>query len=442
MTDYEPEDFREMLRRFLENGEEFDVAKFAKAAGLPGDPHALQSMISQLQAALARGGPGITDQLVRDTATKVAGAKSVSVDSPVGEAATTALNLASLWLDEVTSISPLTATPTLMTRPEWARATLAGWISIAEPVARSISTATERLLTEQMVDELGDEKRGALDALGRLSGSLFSLQLGQVVGQLATEVTSGSDLGFPLLDGSSEHELRAVLIPQNVTAFADGLDTPMADVLVYLAAREIAYARLFKHAKWLKLGLISSITAYANGISINSERIREAMEDLDLSDPQAIQRMMGDGALIPPKTDDQIAALARIETLLALIDGWVDTVTDRAVSRIPSKDAIAEMVRRNRAAGRPGEKALAGLIGIEARPRRLREAAAMWRAIDDAVGSDVRDSLWAHPDVLPTSDDIDDPRALITRLTGPAPAPDALDDELRRMLDDGAVDGE
>jgi putative hydrolase len=231
----------------------------------------------------------------------------------------------------------------------------------------------------------------ALDALGRLSGSLFSIQLGQVVGQLATEVTSGSDVGFPVLDGSSEHELRAVLIPQNVAAFSEGLETPMADVLVYLAAREIAHARLFKHAKWLKLALVSGITAYANGISINSEVLRDAMEDLDLSDPQAIQRMMGDGALIPPKTEDQIAALARIETLLALIDGWVDTVTDRAVSRIPTKDAIGEMVRRNRAAGRPGEKALAGLIGIEARPRRLREAAAMWRAIDDAVGGDVRE---------------------------------------------------
>ena len=442
MTDDEPEDFREMLRRFLENGEEFDMEKFAKAAGLPGDPHALQSMISQLQAALSRGGPGITEQLVRDTATKVANAQSVSTDSPVGEAATTALNLASLWLDEVTSISPLTATPTLMTRPEWARATLVGWISIAEPVARSISTATERLLTEQMGEELGADKRGALDALGRLSGSLFSIQLGQVVGQLATEVTSGSDVGFPVLDGSSEHELRAVLIPQNVATFSEGLETPMADVLVYLAAREIAHARLFKHAKWLKLALVSGITAYANGISINSEVLRDAMEDLDLSDPQAIQRMMGDGALIPPKTEDQIAALARIETLLALIDGWVDTVTDRAVSRIPTKDAIGEMVRRNRAAGRPGEKALAGLIGIEARPRRLREAAAMWRAIDDAVGSDVRDSLWAHPDVLPTSSDIDDPSALIARLTGPKPAPDAIDDELRRILDDGAVDGE
>ena len=440
MTDPESEDFREMLRRFLENGEEFDIEKFAKAAGLPGDPQALQAMMAQLQAALAQGGPGITEQLVRDTATKVANARAVSVDSPVGEAATTALNLASLWLDEVTSISPLTATPTLMTRPEWARATLAGWISIAEPVANSIANATERLLTEQLGDDTEAHKRGALDALSRLSGSLFSIQLGQVVGQLASEVTSGSDLGFPLLDGSADYELRAVLIPQNVAAFADGLDTPMSDVLVYLAAREIAHARLFKHAKWLKLGLISSITDYANGISINSERIREVMDDVDLSDPQAIQRLMGDGALIPPKTDAQRAALARIETLLALVDGWVDVVTDQAVSRLPTKDSIAEMVRRNRATGRPGEKALAGLIGIEARPRRLREAAALWRAIDGAVGKEVRDSLWAHPDILPTSADIDDPGALIARLTGPVPAPDALDDELRKILDEGTVD--
>lgn len=441
MTDDESEDFRDMLRRFLENGEQFDMAKFAKAAGLPGDPAALQAMMMQLQAALSQGGPGITEQLVRDTATRVANAGSTTVDSPVGEAATTALNLAALWLDDVTSISPLTATPTLMTRPEWARATLAGWISIAEPVARSISNATERLLNENMSDDMEGQKRGALDALGRLSGSLFSIQLGQVIGQLSTEVTTGSDLGFPLIDGSLDHELRAVLIPQNVAAFADGLDTPMADVLVYLAVREIAHARLFKHAKWLKLGLISSITDYANGISINSERIREAMEDVDMSDPQAIQRLMGDGALIPPKTDAQRAALGRIETLLALVDGWVDTVTDRAVFRLPTKDAIAEMVRRNRAAGRPGEKALAGLIGIEARPRRLREAAALWRAIDEAVDVDTRDSLWAHPDVLPTDGDIDDPSALIARLTSPPPAPDDVDEELRRIIDEGTVDG-
>ena len=440
MTDDEPEDFREMLRRFLENGEEFNMAEFAKAAGLPGDPAALQAMMAQLQAALAQGGEGITERLVRDTATSVANAKAISVDSGVLDTATGAMQLAALWLDEATSVSPLTATPTLMTRPEWARATIPVWIQIAEPVARSISRAAEELLTEQLPEDAVADKPQAFQALGRLGGTLFSMQLGQIVGQLSEEVNSGGDLGIPLLDGSLDHEIRAVVIPQNVAAFADGLDVSLHDVMLYLSIREIAHARLFKHAKWLKHSLIASITEYANGISINSEALRDAMDDIDMSDPESLRRLVGDGALIPPKTDEQLAALARIETILALVEGWVDVVTDSAAHRLPSRDAIAEMVRRQRAAGRPGEKALAGLIGIEARPRRLREAAAMWREIHDVVGADARDALWDYPDALPTSADIDLPAGLISRLTAGA-IPDAMDIALRELLDDdGTVD--
>lgn len=441
MTDDESEDFREMLRRFLENGEEFDVAQFAKAAGLPGDPAAINAMLAQLQAALQQGGEGITERLVRDTATRVANARAISVDGSVIDTANSALQLASLWLDEATGITPLAATPTLMTRPEWARATIPVWIQIAEPVALSISRAAEKLLSEQMPDDVDAERQGAFTALGRLGGTLFSMQLGQIVGQLSEEVSSGGDLGIPLLDGALDHELRAVLVPQNVAAFAEGLDIPLHDVVLYLAIREIAHARLFKHAKWLKHGLIASITEYANGISINSDALREAIEDIDMSDPESLRRMVGDGALIPPKTDDQLVALARIETILALVEGWVDVVTDAAAHRLPSRNSIAEMVRRQRAAGRPGEKALAGLVGIEARPRRLREASAMWKLVHDAVSADVRDGLWDHPDAVPTADDIDNPAALVARLRGGPVAPDAMDVALRELLDnDGTVD--
>ncbi|MFM6967393.1 MAG: zinc-dependent metalloprotease [Microbacteriaceae bacterium] len=441
MTDDESDDFRDMLRRFLENGEEFNVEQFAKAAGLPGDPAAIRAMLAQLQAALQHGGDGITEKLVRDTATQVANSAAVSVSADVLDVAQSAMQLASLWVDEATGISPLAATPTLMTRPEWSRASIPVWIQIAEPVALSVSRAAERLLTENMPDEVDSAREGAFDALGRLGGTLFSMQLGQIVGQLSSEVASGADLGIPLLDGTLDHELRAVLIPQNVVAFADGLDISLHDVMLYLAIREIAHARLFKHAKWLKHGLIASITEYANGISINSDALRDAMEDVDMSDPESLRRMVSDGALIPPKTDDQLVALARIETILAVVEGWVDVVTQSAAHRLPSRDAIAEMVRRQRAVGRPGEKALAGLVGIEVRPRRLREATAMWSLVNEAVGAEGRDALWDHADSVPTAADIDDPAALVARLTGGAGAPDEMDKALRELLDnDGAVD--
>jgi len=248
MTDDESDDFREMLRRFLENGEEFDVAEFARAAGLPGDPAAIQAMLAQLQSALQQGGDGITEQLVRDTATRVANRRSTRVDDSVTATAHSALQLATLWLDEATNIAPLASTPTLMTRPEWARATIPVWIQIAEPVAKSISHAAERLLSEQLPDDMDAARQGAFAALGRIGGSLFSMQLGQIVGQLSEEVSAGGDLGIPLLEGSLEHELRAVLIPQNVSEFADGLGISLHDVALYLAIREIAHARLFKHA--------------------------------------------------------------------------------------------------------------------------------------------------------------------------------------------------
>ncbi|MEO7425815.1 MAG: zinc-dependent metalloprotease, partial [Fibrobacteria bacterium] len=92
-------------------------------------------------------------------------------------------------------------------------------------------------------------------------------------------------------------------------------------------------------------------------------------------------------------------------------------------TRLPKAGAIAETVRRRRASGGPAESAFATLVGLELRPRRLREAAAMWQQLSDAVGDDKRDSLWSHPDLIPTSDDIDDPSALIARIQGGTPKP-------------------
>lgn len=51
----------------------------------------------------------------------------------------------------------------------------------------------------------------------------------------------------------------------------------------------------------------------------------------------------------------------------------------------------------------------------------------MWQAVTDAVGPEARDALWSHPDVVPTTDDIDNPEALVARLLAGAPEPDEMD---------------
>lgn len=432
----EPEDeFRDMLRQFLSGGSDLDPSKLAGAAGLPDDPAFVARLLSQLQAAVARSGDGIDWDVAVQQATVVGGREAL----PTGPADTAALDqafhVASLWLADVTDVAELTVTPRLMTRAEWARASMPVWSQLAEPVAASIADSLTEVLQQQAPDEMQGVLAGAGQVMRSVGGTLFAMQLGQVVGQLSTEVVSGGDVGIPLLD-----DQQAALLPQNVEAFGEGLDLERDQVQLYLAVRELAHARLFRHARWLRLHLISSIREFAQGIRIDTSRLEELAVDLDPSNPDQLREAMASGALIPPKSDEQLAALARLETTLALIEGWVDVVTAQATARLPRSGAIAETVRRRRAAGGPAESAFSTLVGLELRPRRLREAAAMWQAVTDAVGAGPRDDLWSHPDIVPTGADIDDPQRLVARLTDTAPALDEVDQAIQDLLDDTSDD--
>lgn len=428
----EPDDeFRDMLREFLAGNTNIDPSKLAGAAGLPNDPELVAQLIAQLQSALQNSSEGINWGLALEQAKGLA-ARSTVVTLPAERSALEqAFHVASLWLDEATFVSQLTVEPKLMSRQEWVTATMPLWTQLAEPVATSIANSLTEVLQQNAPEEMSDMIEGASQLMRNVGGTLFAMQLGQVVGQLSSEVVSGGDIGIPLLD-----EQQAAILPQNAGAFGSGLDIPADQVQLYLAVRELAHARLFRHAKWLRLQLISSITDFARGIRIDTDRLEELAADFDPNNPEELREAMTSGALIPPKTDDQLAALGRLETTLALIEGWVDVVTAQATSRLPKGGAIAETVKRRRASGGPAESAFATLVGLELRPRRLREAASMWQQITDAVGAEKRDELWSHPDVIPTGADIDDPTALIARIAAGAPQPDDVDQAIEDLLND------
>jgi len=433
-------EFRDMMREFLSGNAEFDPSQLASAAGLPDDPELVRQLISQLQNALSSSTDGPNWGLALEQATSLA-SRSTVVSLPAERSQLEqALHVASLWLAETTDISELTVEPRLMSRTEWVTATMAFWTQLSEPVATSIANSLSDVLREQAPEEMSEMIDGASNMVRNVGGTLFVMQLGQVVGQLASEVVSGGDIGIPLLGPLGEADQQAAIIPQNVVAFAAGLDVPIDQVQLYLAVRELAHARLFRHARWLRLQLLSSITEYARGIRIDTDALEQIAEGFDPSNPEELRAAMTSGALIPPKSDEQLAALGRLETMLALIDGWVDVVTAEATVRLPRSAAIAETVRRRRAAGGPAESAFATLVGLELRPRRLREAAAMWRQVTDAVGTQKRDALWFHPDLVPTAEDITDPSALIARITaGEAPLDD-MDRALEDLLNDESGD--
>ena len=157
--------------------------------------------------------------------------------------------------------------------------------------------------------------------------------------------------------------------------------------MIYLAAREAAHQRLFAHVGWLRERLLGTVEEYARGITVDTSRIEEMARGIDPSNPGAIEEAMRSGMFEQQTTPAQQAALARLETLLALIEGWVDAVVADAVGdRLPGAAALRETLRRRRASGGPAEQTFATIVGLELRPRQLRNAAELWRLLGEQRG--------------------------------------------------------
>ncbi|GAA4737004.1 zinc-dependent metalloprotease [Amnibacterium soli] len=426
-------DLQEMLRRMMAGGGAPDTAALAKAMGLPGGAAGLEQLMAQLRQAMQNPDGRIDWSIATDQAIAAAGAGSLSATDQQLTEVQQAFSVAGLWLDESTVFDTLAEAPGALTRTQWIRATMPFWVQLAEPVAQRIAESLTSVFTDQIPPEIAGELAARVPDAGRMlkqvCGTIFAAQLGAVVGGLAADVVSGGDVGVPLLpDG------KAALLPQNLAAFGEGLDIDQQQIALYLAVRELAHARLFRHARWLRLGLTSTIGDFSRDLGVDIDQVQRFAEGFDPTDTERLREAFSSGELIPPKSAAQEAALARLETMLALVEGWVDVVTADATARLPKSGAIAETVRRRRATGGPGEQAFATLVGLELRPRRLREATAMWRTVTDALGAAGRDALWSHPDLLPSAADIDDPAALVARLTAPEAPQDDVDREIEAML--------
>jgi putative hydrolase len=410
-----------------------DPAELAKAAGLPSDPNLLAQMFQQVQAMMSAGNEGpVNWTLARDNARRAAAVDGdPSVNAVQAREVDEALRLAELWLDPVTDFAGTGLIGKAWARAEWVEATLPTWKQMTEPVANSIAFALTSALTEQVPEEMKQMMGGAHSMLQNMGGALFGMQLGQAVGALSKEVVSSTDIGIPLAPG------RMALLPANVKAFGEGLNVPAQDVLLFLAVREACHARLFTHVPWLGAHLLGAIESYARGIHIDMSRIEEAAREIDPANPQSLQDALSQGVFMPARTPAQDAALAKLETVLALVEGWVDELTAAAAANLPSAEALREMVRRRRATGGPAEHAFSALVGLELRPRRLREAAALWAALGEERGIAGRDAIWQHPDLLPTAEDLDDPAGFSARRRQLEASDSHVDEALQKLLDGG-----
>jgi putative hydrolase len=436
-----------------EGNDPFGLSAMFGGAGGPfgGD---MGAVFAQLQRLMSWTGGPVNWDLATEVATGATRAEDRPVTAVEEREITEACRLADLWLDPVTTLPAGSASPQAWTRTGWVESTLPSWRSLVDPVAgrvvKAMGGALEQGLAGGLPEGAPPELAGMLGAGGlgslkgvmdQVGGFVFGAQVGQALGALAQEVLSASEVGLPLSAPG-----RPAVLPANLAAFCEGLEVPADEVRLYVCLRELAHQRLFASVPWLKSHLFDAVDAYARGIEVDPGAIERAVGSIDPSDPESMQRAMGEGLFDLEPTPAQQTALARLETALALVEGWVDQVVDAAAAdKLPSSAALRETIRRRRASGGPAEQTFATLVGLQLRPRRLREAAALWTLVAEAGGIAARDALWAHPDLLPAAEDLDDPAAFVARSAGSANDWDAglrdLDKDFDGRLDEDAAGG-
>jgi putative hydrolase len=375
---------------------------------MSGDPQALSTMMSSLQRMFEPHAGSINWKFAHDLARQVVAQQpDPSPDGGVVARLRDVAQVADHWLDLATGLPATTAPVAAWSRAEWVEASMPTWERLVDPVAAHVVSAMQQAMPSEAQAMAGP----MLGILNQIGSAMFTQQFGQAVGELSREVLSATDVGVPFgRDG------QPAVVVGNVAAFGEGLGVSADDVLLYVVLRELAHQRLFQRAPWLRANLISAVEAYGRGITIDTGKIESSLAGLDPSNMEALQEALNGGLFEPEDTPDQRAALQRLETTLALVEGWVDDVVSQASEgRMPNAAALRETTRRRRALGGPAEQTFGALVGLELRPRRLRDAAALWGALRSRRGAEARDAVWEHPDLLPTAADLDDPLAFSER---------------------------
>jgi len=391
--------------------------------------------------------PMIAIAALRDSAKTFLNSHSVL---PIGTADLAAvqesLDIANNWLDSAT-IFPNVSAPrdVAWSRRDWIDSSIPGWQKIVEPLAEGMASALSELMSGMNFGgEGGDDPleaipevaipaftsilggspltAGAIAPMMRgFMGAMIATQLGQSVGALAIRVTGANDVALPLFTSCETH-----LIPQNIAAWGEGLDLPASEIAIFLALRESAAVRLYRHTPWLAEFMQETIASYGRGITIDMEAIQRQAEEaissgrLDIDNADSINLAITSGMFLPEQSAAQNNALEKLEMALALIEGWIDHVVALAAKdRLPSLAALQEVLRRSRVSNSPTQQLFKSLLNLEVSPRKMRETAAFWGALYELGGADIRDHRWEDSTLLPRTEDLADPAAFLQSTTVP-----------------------
>lgn len=333
------------------------------------------------------------------------------------------VSLTDLWLNDATALPSAIVRTEAWDQRQWAHAQLEAWSSLFSELLDGVKMASQDAFPKEIdIPVPGISVDNLIAATAAYTNRSASKEIGNEVAEQADMALISSEFCLPLTTVGT-----AAIIPRTLYSVAKMLRIEARDLMVYLAARECAYHRLWKHSPWVKTLLHGAVKDFASSLTMEFPVV-----DVNNLNPEELQNMLGGQpnemmdslsehvqalSLSPQVSSTNSQAQDRLGLLLGLMDSWVDVVVEDSLKdRIPSMKEVSAQWRTWFDYQHDNDMVRHTPFNLAMVPLFTDEARELWRRVTDACGMEKRDSVWDHPDLLPQMEHMENPASFIDRL--------------------------
>ncbi|WP_425955973.1 zinc-dependent metalloprotease [Xylanimonas sp. McL0601] len=293
------------------------------------------------------------------------------------------------------------------------------------------NTQVMAAMTAPVATALADESVGSSQT-ARLGGAL---EVGGLLAVLAPRVLGQFDpYAQPEAPGPEDvpgepQPGRLLLVAPNVLHAERAMGVDPRDFRLWVCLHEQTHAVQFAAAPWLAEhlrgrvgGLMEDVTRTAVGMA--KAPFLEKLGTVGRTVTDVVSGAFRAGGAAPFErllSRAQKDEMAEITAVMALLEGHADVMMDAVGPRVVRsvRQIRAKFEKRRDGEGAPGlDVVLRRLLGMDAKLAQYRDGAAFVRAVEQQVGRDGLNAVWASAGSLPTAREIADPRAWVRRVHG------------------------
>ncbi len=321
-----------------------------------------------------------------------------------------AVRLAELQVASFTGLEPPAdvAKVEAVRRAQWVQTNLEGLRSLIEPSAARVAGALAKMQFEAAPED-GAGIAGQM--IEQLAPLLLGAQVGTVLGSLGQHVLGQFDIAVP-----REGIGRLLFVVPNVAAFEHDWSLEPTEFRTWVALHEITHR--FEFARpWALPRFRSLLEDFLSTLEFDVTSLRQRVESLDPSDPEAMQRMFeGDEGLFGAVLDhEQRLKLGRIQAFMAAAEGYGDHVMHALGRRLLSTYARIEEAMLRYREGEQADPVFERLLGIEMKRDQYRLGKVFCDTVAEQTDEVTLSRMWDSPEALPSLPEIEEPRLWLAR---------------------------